>query len=85
MLLEKPPNIIATRIVDPDHESTHERLLARVIVPIAGMEWSADTRTSTLSLPACKPTALNSSASWSATRTSTGSATSAARRESSSS
>jgi catechol 2,3-dioxygenase-like lactoylglutathione lyase family enzyme len=34
---------------------------------------------------ACKPAALNSSASWSATRTSTGSATFAARRESSSS
>ncbi len=34
---------------------------------------------------ACEPAALNSSASWSATRTATGSATSAARRESSSS
>ena len=39
----------------------------------------------TPSLPACEPAAPNSSASWSATRTSTGSATSAARRESSSS
>jgi hypothetical protein len=43
------------------------------------------SRTSTPSLPACEPAALNSSASWSATRTATGSATSAARRESSSS
>jgi catechol 2,3-dioxygenase-like lactoylglutathione lyase family enzyme len=38
------------------------------------------SRTSTPSSPACEPAALNSSASWSATRTSTGSATSAARR-----
>jgi hypothetical protein len=37
------------------------------------------------SSPGCEPAALNSSASWSATRTATGSATSAARRESSSS
>jgi catechol 2,3-dioxygenase-like lactoylglutathione lyase family enzyme len=43
------------------------------------------SRTSTPSSPACAPAALNSSASWSATRTGTGSATSAARRESSSS
>ena len=43
------------------------------------------SRTSTPSLPAFEPAALNSSASWSATRTATGSATSAARRESSSS
>ena len=39
----------------------------------------------TPSSPACEPAALNSSASWSATRTATGSATSAARRESTSS
>jgi catechol 2,3-dioxygenase-like lactoylglutathione lyase family enzyme len=45
----------------------------------------APSRTSTPSLPACEPAALNSSASWSATWTATGSATSAARRESSSS
>jgi catechol 2,3-dioxygenase-like lactoylglutathione lyase family enzyme len=43
------------------------------------------SRTSTPSLTACEPAALSSSASWSATRTATGSATSAARRESSSS
>jgi catechol 2,3-dioxygenase-like lactoylglutathione lyase family enzyme len=45
----------------------------------------SSSRTSTPSSPACEPTALNSSARWSATRTATGSATSAARRESSSS
>ena len=43
------------------------------------------SRTSTPSLPACEPAALNSSASWSATRTATGSVTSAAPRGSSSS
>jgi catechol 2,3-dioxygenase-like lactoylglutathione lyase family enzyme len=41
------------------------------------------SRISTPSLPACEPAALDSSASWSATRTPTGFATSAARRESS--
>jgi catechol 2,3-dioxygenase-like lactoylglutathione lyase family enzyme len=39
----------------------------------------------TQSSPACEPAALSSSARWSVTRTATGSATSAARRESSSS
>jgi catechol 2,3-dioxygenase-like lactoylglutathione lyase family enzyme len=45
----------------------------------------SSSKTSTPPLPPCAPAALNSSASWSATRTATGSATSAARRESSSS
>jgi hypothetical protein len=45
----------------------------------------SSSRTSTPSLPACAPAALSSSASWGATRTATGFATSAARRGSSSS
>jgi catechol 2,3-dioxygenase-like lactoylglutathione lyase family enzyme len=43
------------------------------------------SRTSTRPSPACEPAALSSLASWSATRTATGSATSAAPRGSSSS
>jgi hypothetical protein len=46
---------------------------------------ASSSRTSTPSSPACAPTALSSSARWSATRKSSGSATSAARKESSSS
>jgi hypothetical protein len=45
----------------------------------------ADIAMSTPWLPACEPAALNSSASWSAPRTATGSAMPADRRESSSS
>jgi hypothetical protein len=68
------------RIVGLDGDKRHARANTPGIRDIASR-----SRTSTPSSPACEPAALNSSASWSATRTATGSATSAARRESSSS
>ena len=57
----------------------------RRLTPRVSATSHSPSRTSTPSLPACEPVAPNSSAGWSATRTATGSATSAARPESSSS